>query len=107
MRYFCMSQAPVGQRSRTAAMQADVLVLHHHPSGFEIGGDIESLVGMRRGRLQPLAQIGFVAVWREGDAIHRQMSTQASHSMHSEVENTVCTSQLRQRCASPSASLTS
>ena len=29
-----------------------------------------------------------------------QMSTQASHSMHSCVVNTVCTSQLRQRCAS-------
>jgi hypothetical protein len=33
-----------------------------------------------------------------------QMSTQASHSMHSLSVNTVCTSQLRQRCASASAS---
>jgi hypothetical protein len=29
-----------------------------------------------------------------------QMSTQASHSMHSLAVNTVCTSQFRQRCAS-------
>ena len=33
-----------------------------------------------------------------------QMSTQASHSMHSLGVNTVCTSQLRQRCASAKAS---
>ena len=36
-----------------------------------------------------------------------QMSTQASHSMQSCEANTVCTSQFRQRCASPSASLRS
>ena len=34
-----------------------------------------------------------------------QMSTQASHSMQSLSVNTVCTSQLRQRCASANASL--
>jgi hypothetical protein len=32
-----------------------------------------------------------------------QMSTQASHSMHSFGVNTVCTSQFRQRCASLNA----
>ena len=36
-----------------------------------------------------------------------QMSTQASHSMHSLSVNTVCTSQFRQRCASANASLSS
>ena len=36
-----------------------------------------------------------------------QMSTQASHSMHSLSVNTVCTSQLRQRCASFHAVATS
>ena len=36
-----------------------------------------------------------------------QMSTQASHSMHSLSVNTVCTSQFRQRCASAKASLSS
>jgi hypothetical protein len=36
-----------------------------------------------------------------------QMSTQASHSMHAGSENTVCTSQLRQRCASANATATS
>ena len=36
-----------------------------------------------------------------------QMSTQASHSMHSASVNTVCTSQFRQRCASAKASLSS
>ena len=45
-----------------AAMQADVFVLHHDPPGLEAVGDIEVLVEMRRGRLQPLTQIGFLAI---------------------------------------------
>src|SRR5207302_8495299 len=36
-----------------------------------------------------------------------QMSTQASHSMHRRSENTVCTSQFKQRCASFHAVATS
>ena len=43
-------------------MQADVFVLHHDAAGLEAVGDIEVLVGMRRGRLQPLPQIGLLAV---------------------------------------------
>ena len=53
------------------AMQADVLVLHHDAPGLEPFGDIEVLVVMRRGRLQPLPQILFLAILCEGDAIHR------------------------------------
>src|SRR4051812_19618984 len=52
-------------------MQADVFVLYHHAPGLEPVGDIERLVGTRRGRLQPFPQILFFAVVREGDAIHR------------------------------------
>ena len=54
-----------------AAVQADVFVLDHHPPGLEPVGDVEVLVEMRRGRLQPLAQVGFVAVLGKADAIHR------------------------------------
>ena len=53
------------------AMQADILVLHHHPPGLQVRGDVEVLVRMRGGRLQALAQIAFLAVGGEGDAIHR------------------------------------
>ena len=54
-----------------AAMQADVLVLDHHAPGLQVAGDVEVLVRMRRGRLQALAQIGFLAILGEGDAVHR------------------------------------
>lgn len=52
-------------------MQADVLVLDHHAPGLEVAGDVKVLVRMRRGRLQALAQVAFLAVCREGDAVHR------------------------------------
>src|SRR5216683_32770 len=52
-------------------MQADVFVLYHHPPGLEAVGDIKVLVEMRRGRLQPQPQVGFLAVLRKGNAIHR------------------------------------
>ncbi len=52
-------------------MQADVLVLHHHPPGLEAVGDVERLFEMRGGRFQPLPQVGFLAVLRKRDAIHR------------------------------------
>ena len=53
------------------AMQAHVLVLHHHAAGLQIVGDVEVLGEVRRRRLQARAQIGFLAVLREGDAVHR------------------------------------
>src|SRR5258708_26910365 len=52
-------------------MQADVLILYHHPAGLEPVGDIERLVVMRRGRLQPRPQILFLAILGKADAIHR------------------------------------
>src|SRR5664279_4900986 len=52
-------------------MQTDVFVLYHHPPGLETIGDVEVLVEMRRGRLQPRPQIGFLAVLGKGDAVHR------------------------------------
>lgn len=52
-------------------MQADILVLHHHAPGLEVAGHIEILVRMQRGCFQALTEIAFLAVVREGDAIHR------------------------------------
>ena len=43
-------------------MQADVFVLDHDAAGLEAVGDIEVLVRMRRGRLQPRPQILFLAI---------------------------------------------
>ena len=54
-----------------AAVQADVLVLRHHPAGRERAGDIEVLREVDRRRAQPRAQVGLVAIAREGDAVHR------------------------------------
>ena len=56
-------------------------------------------------RLQARAQIGFLAVRVKVMQSIGQMSTQASHSMQSCAENTVCTSQFRQRCASRESEL--
>jgi len=53
------------------AVQADVLVLHHDASGLEIVGDRRGPGGVLGGRLEARAQIGFLAVLREGDAVHR------------------------------------
>ena len=52
-------------------MQADVFVLHHHPPGLQAVGDIERLIRMGGGRLEPLPQILFLAILRERDAVHR------------------------------------
>src|SRR3954451_11760317 len=53
------------------AMQADVFVLDHDTAGFESVGDIESLIRMRRGRLETVTQVTFLAILRKGDAVHR------------------------------------
>src|SRR5262249_5479650 len=108
MRYFFMSQAPVGQRSA------------HSPQCRQTSSSFT----ITRPVLRPLATYRSWVTFLAG-ALRRvrrsasspfsvkvmqsigQMSTQASHSMHSEEVKTVCTSQLRQRCASLSARLTS
>ena len=53
------------------AMQAHVLVLDHDAAGLEAVGDVEVLGEVVRRRLQPRAQVGFLAVRGEGDAVHR------------------------------------
>src|SRR5580658_4785756 len=53
------------------AMQADVFVLGHDTAGLEQAGDIDVLREILRRRLQSLTQIDFLAIGREGDAIHR------------------------------------
>ena len=90
------------------AMQAHVLVLDHDAAGLEAVADIEIL---RRGsspapsrRVRRSASSPFSVNVMQSIG---QMSTQASHSMQSWPVNTVCTSQLRQRSASLSASSTS
>src|SRR2546421_10498620 len=55
-----------------STMQAKVFVLGHDASGLQRLGDIEILrIGMGGRRGQPPAQLGFRAVLREGDAVHR------------------------------------
>ena len=89
-----------------AAVQADVLVLHHHAAGLERAGHVEVLRAVVGRRPQPRradpssSPLAVKLMQSIG-----QMSTQASHSMHSLSANTVCTSQLRQRCASATGEL--
>ena len=53
------------------AMQADVLVLDHDAAAEEVSGDVEILVEVGRRRLEPSAQIPFLSVLGESDAIGR------------------------------------
>ena len=52
-------------------MQAHIFVLDHDIAGLELVGDVKVLREILGRRLQPRTQIGFLAVLREGDAIHR------------------------------------
>ena len=54
-----------------AAVQADVLVLGHDPSGLEPGAHVEVLRGVARGGAEARAHLGLLAVGGEGDAVHR------------------------------------
>src|SRR5712691_6402629 len=54
-----------------AAVQAHVLVLRHDPAGLEGTRNVEILGGIPRRRREPAAQLGFLAVLGEGDAVHR------------------------------------
>jgi len=53
------------------AMQAHIFVLGHDAAGLEAVADIEVLAEIVRRRLQARAQVGFLAVRGEGDAVHR------------------------------------
>src|SRR5690606_1176921 len=53
------------------AVQAHVLVLHHHALGLERLGDVEILVRVEGGRGEPGAQDILLGIRREGDAVHR------------------------------------
>src|SRR5262245_7996607 len=52
-------------------MQTDVLVLDHDAASLEAVLHVEILREIPRRRVEPIAQIGFLAIRREGDAIHR------------------------------------
>src|SRR5271155_2354637 len=54
-----------------ATMQADILVLGHDAPGLQRIADIEVLLEVERRGHQPATQVFFVAVFGEGDAIHR------------------------------------
>src|SRR6185503_11247070 len=55
-----------------AAVQADVLVLHHHaPRLLEGAGDEQLLARLDRWSGEPLAQVGFVSVHGDGQAVGR------------------------------------
>src|SRR3989475_13141099 len=100
-RNFCMSQAPVGQRSahrpqcrHTSSSLTITLPVFSSPDTYR--SCVGFLAGaLRRPRRSASSPFRVKLMQSIG-----QMSTQASHSMHSLSANTVCTSQFRQRCAS-------
>src|SRR5690348_9916031 len=53
----CAGRAALGAKS---AVQADVLILHHHAAGLHRHGHVERLIGVRRRRHEARAQIGLV-----------------------------------------------
>ena len=53
------------------AVQAHVLVLGHDAAGLQLAGNVEVLREIDRRRLQARAQVGFLAVGGERDAVHR------------------------------------
>ena len=67
-----MSQAPVGQRSAHSPQcrQTSSSFTMTRPV-LSPSCDVEILREIVRRRVQPRAQIGFLAVRREGDAVHR------------------------------------
>src|SRR5712691_6815979 len=54
-----------------AAVQADVLVLHHDAAGLERSRDIEVLREVARRRVQLVPQFLLIGIQGEGDAVHR------------------------------------
>src|SRR4051812_21473143 len=53
------------------AVQAHVLVLHHHAPGLQLPRHVQVLRQVLRRRVQPRAQVRLLAVGRERDAVHR------------------------------------
>ena len=99
-----MSQAPVGQRSahnpQCRQTSSSLAMMRPVGSGVET---YRSCVGLAAGafrRLRRSASSPFSVKVMQSIG---QMSTHASHSMQRLVVNTVCASQLRQRCASLNA----
>src|SRR5688572_26849756 len=107
-RNFCMSQAPVGQRSaqRPQCRQTSSSFTITRPV-FSPPATYRSWVRLSAGALSLVLRSGSSALPVKVMQSIGQMSTQASHSMHSLSVNTVCTSQLRQRWASFHAVATS
>src|SRR5687768_1897970 len=103
-----MSQAPVGQRSahrpQCRQTSSSFTITRCVLSGPET---YKSCVRFSAGALSLVRRSGSSALPVKVMQSIGQMSTQASHSMHSLSVNTVCTSQLRQRCASFHAVATS
>src|SRR6202051_1308505 len=54
-----------------SAVQANVLVLDHHASGLEAFGHVEILGEVAGRGLRSRGRVGFLAVLRESDAVHR------------------------------------
>src|SRR5437667_1629965 len=54
-----------------SAVQADVLVLDHHPARLQLPRHVQVLRGVPRRGVEAAAQVGFFAVPREADAVHR------------------------------------
>ncbi len=96
-----MSQAPVGQRSahrpqcrHTSSSFAMILPVLSGPETYR------SWVGFLAGAVRRVRKSDSSPFCVKVMQSIGQMSTQASHSMHSLSANTVCTSQLRHLCAS-------
>src|SRR5687767_489742 len=81
------------------AVQAHVLVLHHDTPGLEPIGHVTVLAGMERRRRETRAQLRFLAVLRERDAIHRadvdarvalDAELRREHGLHVAVQAPLC-----------------
>src|SRR5690606_278155 len=100
-RNFCMSQAPVGQRSAQSPQcrqtSSSLTMMRPVPSVSETYSGCSGLSAGAVSRCLSSSSPPFAVKLMQSIG---QMSTQASHSMHLSRRNTVCTSQLRQRWAS-------
>ena len=99
-----MSQAPVGQRSahRPQCRQTSSSLTMTLPV-FSTSETYKSWVRFNAGAVRCVRNAASSSLSVKLMQSIGQMSTQASHSMQASLMNTVCTSQLRQRCASLNA----
>src|SRR5271154_6084177 len=102
---FCMSHAAVGQRSAhrpqcTHTSSSFTMTRPVCGSALETYSACCELVAGAFRRERSCDSLPFGAMVRQSTG---QMSMHASHSMHSLVVNTVCTSQFKQRCTSRAA----